>query len=151
MSWLSARQAIRDRFLAAWAGATRVVLENEPFDPSEAPLDDSYSPVPWVYLEILENGSETAGFGQKGANTIRYHGLVLIHVFVPLDTGADYAMQLAEQGSNVFLNQAFSGVQMWTPTPPSPVFRNEQMGGRSADGNWWHCYTSVPFQYDFQG
>ena len=150
MSWFAARTAIKDKFVTAWAARTPITFDNDSFDPTTS-VDANGNPEPWVYFEIMENGSEIAGFGQLGANTIRYHGLIFAHVFAPLNTGADAALQLAEVVSDLFRTVSFSGIQTWVPSPPSPVHRNEQFGTIAGSGNWWRCYTHIPFSYTFSG
>jgi hypothetical protein len=72
----------------------------------------------------------------------------MFHVFCPLNSGGDRAVQLAENASLIFGVQSFSGVQCWAPYPPSPPNASAELGNRAVNGSWWRTYASVPFQTD---
>jgi hypothetical protein len=141
MTWTDATEAVRTRFEAVWTETplTQVAWENEYFD-----IPD----VEWLYVEILGTNSSIVGYGGVGTNLIRRNGMVMIHVFVPLNSGGSRATELAEKASKVFGVKSFSGVQFWAPYPPSPPNASTELGNRAVNGSWWRSYSSVPFQFD---
>jgi hypothetical protein len=143
MSWVGAVAAIQQRFRDNWAltPLASVAFENEPFTVPEQE---------WVYFEVMGDRGRIAGYGSPGANLVRREGMVMIHVFVPQNSGGARAMQLAEAASLIFGLKAFSGIQFWAPFPPSPPSGDSEMGNRAVDGSWWRSYTAIPFQYDQQ-
>jgi hypothetical protein len=142
MTWVATVQAIQTKFRNEWnlTPLTHVAFENEPFD---VPNDEE-----WVYVEIMGGRGEIAGYGGMGSNLIRRDGIVMVHAFVPLNSGGNRALQLVENGAAIFQTASFSGIQFWALYPPSPPSGDSELGNRAVNGSWWRTYCSVPFQYD---
>lgn len=139
--------AIRARLEANWT-TTPIAFQNEPF---EEPTDpNSGNPLPWVFLEVLGNNSELRGTGTPGDNIWLYVGHILVHVFVPVNSGDALAQQYAVAIGEIFRAQGFyndgqgSIVRTWAPRTDG--------GGTDADnGNWWRVTMTVGFEFLFRG
>jgi hypothetical protein len=147
MSWLTITQAIQQRFRDNWTltPITSVAFENEQFD---VPVDGNGTVQEWLYIEILGGRGEIAGYGRPSATLIRRSGVIMFHAFTPLNSGGSRAIQLVESAASIFAVASFSGVQCWSPNPPSPPTGDTELGNRAVNGSWWRCYSSVSFQYD---
>src|SRR4051812_39057431 len=100
--------AIKSRFVSLWVnGAARktpIAFQNEtpndgatppnPISPWP-PQDSTGSPTPWVYFEVIGNGSEIRGVGLPGDNNWLYRGGIFIHVFAPQGYGVETSHALA--------------------------------------------------------
>lgn len=137
--------AIKALMVSGWGQTTPVAYQNEnAFDPG---LGES---APWVYFEILGNGSNLLTAGNPTTRYWLYTGVINVHVFVPLNKGVELAQQLAVQAGEVFRGQAFydngngPSVRTWSPRTD---------GGASADdvGQWFRVTTVIPFEYFHRG
>ena len=149
MAWTDAVAAIQQRFRDNWTltPLSSVAFENESFT---VPDVGNGGVAEWIYIEAMGDRGHIAGYGSPGANLVRREGMVMVHVFVPLNSGGARAVQLAEAASLIFGLKSFSGIQFWAPFPPSPPSGDSEMGNRAVDGSWWRSYAAVPFQYDQQ-
>jgi hypothetical protein len=145
-SYAGAVQAIRDRLVANWT-TTPIAFQNEPF---EQPIDpNSGNPAPWVFLEVIGNDSELRGAGTPGDHVWLYRGHVLVHVFVPVDSGASLAQQYAVSIGEIYRAAGFYGdddniVRTWAP-------RIDGGGSGDDEGNWYRVTMTCPFEFYHRG
>ena len=134
--------AMRARFESAWT-ATPVAFQNEPFDKPNPPS-------PWVYFEVLGNQSEIRGAGTPGDNIWLDEGHILIHVFVPVNSGDAQARAHAVAAGEIFRAAGFyndgQGSIVRTAAP-----RVDGGGTASDDGNWFRMTCVIPFEYYHRG
>ena len=96
---------------------------------------------PWVRLNIVQAGSDWAGFGDPGNNPERNFGQVTIQIFTESGEGEGAGLALADTARGVFRQwrDAASGVRVLVP----PYAR--QVG---IDGKWYQINVVAPFQFD---
>jgi hypothetical protein len=150
--------AMRDRFLTQWvdgSGARRtpVMLQNEPAKDEAGdviapwpPVDGSGRPIPWVYFEVIGNGSELRGAGLPGNQVWLYRGHIHVNVLVAEGFGIDVAQQLAVAAGEIFRAATFyrdgQGSKILTMSPETDG------GGNDADNGNQFCVTcTVPFEF----
>ncbi len=137
--------AIKQKMADNWT-TTPVVYPNDnaSYDPSTA------TQTPWVYFEVIGNGSELRGVGTPGNHVWRYTGIVAAHVFVPINSGDGIAQQYAVTIGEIFRAQGFYNdnagaiVRTWAP-------RTDGGDTRSDDGNWFGVTCRIPFEYLHHG
>jgi hypothetical protein len=142
--------ALRSAFAAAWT-ATPIAYPNTP--PPAAtwpPIDGNGAPLPWVYFEVVGNGSTLRSLGLPGALLWLYKGHVFVHVFVPSDYGTDAAEAYAAAAGEIFRAQTFyqdgSGAKVICYAPETDG------GQKDADnGNQWRITCTIPFEYYHHG
>jgi hypothetical protein len=139
--------AIRARLVANWT-TTPIAFQNENFDPPTDPNDGAS--LPWVFLEVLGNTSEVRTFGLPGSHEWLYLGHILVHVFVPVNSGVESAQQYASEIGEIFRAKEFcngdpgSAVRSWSPRTD---------GGETSDdeGNWFRVTMTCPFEFLYRG
>ena len=135
--------AIKQRMIDNWT-TTPIVFQNENlYDPS------SDATRPWVYFEVIGNGSSRRGPGMPGHVEYLYLGLIAAHVFVPVNSGAELAQQYAVSigeifRSKEFYNDAPNAVRTWTP-------QTDGGGSDADDANWWRVTVTVNFEFLYRG
>lgn len=142
-SYAGAVAAIRSRLEENWT-TTWIAFQNEGQDPPPDP--DTGAPVPWIFLEVLGNTSEIRTFGLPGSHEWLYEGHIVVHVFVPVNSGIELANQYASEVGEIFRAKEFynaepgSAVRSWAP-------RTE--GGETSDdeGNWFELTMTCPFEF----
>jgi hypothetical protein len=138
--------AIKQRMIDNWT-TTPIDFQNE--SPQQH-VDANGSPIPWVYCEIIGNGSSLRGAGTPGDHIWIYSGLIAAHVFVPVNTGTDLAQQYAVAIGEIFRAQGFYSddagriVRTWSP-------RTDGGGSDADDGNWFVVTCRIPFEYLHRG
>jgi hypothetical protein len=152
--------AIRDRFVAQWVDGgsprTLIAFQNEPLRDSDGkaikppPKNEKGSPLPFVYFEVIGNGSELRGAGTPGDNVWLYRGGIFVHVFVPEGAGVSDAYQLAIAAGEIFRAATFyengQGAKVVSMSPQIDG------GGSDADnGNLFRVTCFVPFEYFHRG
>jgi hypothetical protein len=143
--------AIKERMATNWT-TTPVQYQNDlppqqPWPPVDATTGIG---VPWVYFEVIGNGSELRGVGTPGDQVWTYRGLIAAHVFVPVGTGTDLAQQYAVAIGEIFRAKGFYSdgqgriVRTWSPSVEG--------GASDADqGNWFNVVCRIPFEYLHRG
>ena len=134
MTELDAARAICDRFVANWNLADgRFALDNEAFDPDEAPGD------PWLRLSVkhFARALETMGPPNRRWRAV---GSIFVQVFVPRDSGTTLAHQLAQKVRVIFEGREVSGVKCYQSS-------TRELG---IDGPWWVALVETAFDYDEQ-
>jgi len=146
--------AIKARFAEQWvsgaAPRTPVLLQNEnPGDPWP-PVDGDGNPAPFVYFEVIGNGSTERGQGTPGDKIWLYMGHIHANVLVPTGQGDTEAHELARLAGEIFRAQSFynSGegaiVRCGSPTTDG--------GEDDADeGNYYRVTMSCPFEFFYRG
>ncbi|MEM7444292.1 MAG: phage tail terminator-like protein [Pseudomonadota bacterium] len=130
MSYADARDAICGRFDARWAGRTPVAWPNHGFAvPSGAP---------WVRLTIVDGEARQASLGSPGANLHRHTGVIMVQVFVPIDSGTRTARELADEAAEIFRHQRFDAIRCDVPSV-------REIG---PDDVWFQVNMSCPFRRD---
>jgi len=144
-SYAGAVAAIQQRLRDNWT-ATPIAFQNgaEP-----GTTDVNGNPVPWVYCEVLNTGSEIRGIGTPGDHVWLYFGLIHLHVFVPVGSGDALAQTYAVQLGEIFRAAGFysdgTGNIVRTISPQTD-------GGDTAsdDGLWWRVTCTVPFEFYYR-
>jgi hypothetical protein len=104
----------------------------------------AYKPIPgtaFVYYEILSNLAFFASIGNPGGNYHRNVGQILLHVFVPVNSGDGLALTYARQLGTVFKGKYLDNIN----------FGAASIGaGETADdkGNFWRRTVSIDFRFD---
>lgn len=152
--------AIRSRFVEQWKigdqPRTLITFPNEAAkdafgNPIKVPpKDGDGSPLPWVYLEVIGNGSELRGAGLPGDNIWLYRGGIFIHVFVAEGYGDEEAQSLAVAAGEIFRAQTlYSDGEGRKVVCMSP---STQGGDSAADqGNVFRVTCFIPFEYFHRG
>lgn len=143
--------AIRERLVANWT-TTPIAFQNETFDPPTEP--NSGAPSPWVFLEVIGNTSALNAVGAGSTQEWLYLGHILVHVFVPVNSGIAIAQQYAAT-----IAEIFRAVQFYDATAGHAVRtgyggegpRTDGGGTDADDGNWFRVTMMCPFEYYFRG
>jgi hypothetical protein len=142
--------AIKAQFVAGWT-QTPISYQNEtPPQQPWPPVDGNGQSTPWVYFEVIGNGSEIRGAGRVGDNIWLYRGGIFIHVFIPENNGVETAQSLAVAAGEIFRAQTFyndgQGAKVVCMSPQTDG------GASDADnGNWFRMTCYVPFEYFHRG
>lgn len=123
---------IRTRFrdLVATPEALPTAHENAPFTEPDSS--------PWALLTILPGESDIAELGP--IKTYRTPGVVMVRIFVPLESGDSEARRLADVVVTNFRSVRDRGV----------LFRTPRAGSGEAQGPWWTVNVEVPFLADLR-
>jgi hypothetical protein len=144
--------AIKARMVENWT-TTPISFQNEPPPQQPWPPVDANDPtrlVPWVYFEVVGNGSDLRGFGTPGNQTWLYIGLIAAHVFVPVGWGVDLAHQYAVTIGEIFRAKGFYndglGAIVRTRSPRTD-------GGESDadEGGQFVVTCRIPFEFYYRG
>lgn len=154
--------AIKARFLTYWVnGAVRktpIAFQNEtPNDGAVPPValpwppnDASGNPTPWVYFEVIGNGSEQRGVGLPGDNIWLYRGGIFIHVIAPKGYGVETSHALVVAAGEIFRAKTFYNDGLGAKV----VCGSPQTDGGASDadnGNWFRLTCFIPFEYFHRG
>lgn len=135
MSVETRNKAIYDFFKAGWATETRtepIAYPNMPHSPPEN--------TPWVRINILETSSENPKIGRDWKRTL---GIVIVQVFVPLNTGDSVKSGICDAVLKILENKKtgqYIEFQRGTVTDD----------GTDRDGAWWQARVIIPFRYEEQ-
>ena len=149
--------AIRARFEDNWSSGgialTPIAFLNEA-PPSRQ--DASGNAAPWVFFEIVHNGSYLIGSGTPGQQTIVYDGLIKAHVFVPINTGVDDGLAKAVAIGELFRNKVFfdavtPGCYVRSGFDKNGQPRVDEGDAASDDGQWFRVTATIPFEYWHRG
>jgi hypothetical protein len=138
--------AMRARFVAAWAAATKVQFQNE--DPPVTPWPPEPA-APWVYFEVIQTASVERGVGLPGSKIWLTTGNIFVHVFAPLNYALPDHLALADQAGEIFRAATFYvdntvGAKVVSGAP------SVGGGASNADnGNWFGVTVSIPFEFYF--
>jgi hypothetical protein len=158
--YAGAIDAIRARFVDQWkidgAARTLITFPNEPAVDGQGnpikmpPKGPDGAPVPWVYFEVIGNGSDLRGAGSPGDHIWLYRGGIFIHVFVPEGSGTDDLNALAIAAGEIFrATTLYADGQGRKVVCMSPSIRG---GGSDADrGNVFGVTCFIPFEYFHRG
>jgi hypothetical protein len=148
--------AIRTRFEANWLSGesliTPIAFVNDTQGRGMPAQDAAGNPVPWVFFEIVHNGSYIVGSGTPGQQTVVYDGVIKGHVFVQVGTGVADGLAKAVAIGEIFRNKVFYD----TVTPGCYVRSGFEKNGQpridegdatSEDGQWFAVTATIPFQY----
>lgn len=150
--------AIRARFEAQWAVddvlRTPVAFVNEAAEPAVDP--DNGNPIPWVFFEVLHDGSVVVGSGTPGNKTIVYDGTIKGHVFVPINKGVADGLAYAVAIGEIFRNQLFyndvtEGCYVRSGFDMQGQPRIDEGDASSDDGQWFAITATIPFEYWHRG
>lgn len=144
-----AKAAIRQRLIENWT-LTPITFQNEAPPSSWPPMADGDF-APWVHLEVTNTGSAMHGAGKPGSQVWVYDGLILVHVFVPINSGEALADQHAVTIGEFFRAKVF--YQNVTPGCYVRTWAPRVDGGGTADhdGNWYRVTMTCPFEYWHRG
>lgn len=138
MGYKSEFAALATAFKAGWvltggAARTPVAWPNVDFNPAS-------SMAAWVRFNVVNGEAGLASIGVPGGNTRRHVGMIVVQVFVPLNTGAHIAREHADKVLDIFKNYALSGIRC---RPGYAV----DVGTSEADG-WHQMNVTIPFTRD---
>ncbi len=127
-----AREAVYLRFTSTFTGVTadRVALDNEDF-PEPAKGN-------WVRLVVRSLAREQETLGAPGNRKFRPEALVLVQVYVPVDSGTDVADALAKEAADIFEGVSFSGLD----------FQGAVVRETGPTGRWFQFIMEAPFKYE---
>lgn len=142
--------ALKAAFIAGWSAQTPIAYQNETPNVAGVAIDPWPPTTPWVYFEVLGNGSEIRGAGLAGDNIWLYRGHVFIHVFTPEGYGVETGQSLAVAAGEIFRAKTFyndgQGSKVLCMSPATDG------GASDADnGNWFRVTCSIPFEYFHRG
>ncbi len=145
--------AIRQRFEDNWQSGgsliTPVDYVNEPGAPA---VDGSGSPLPWVYFEIIHNGSYIVASGTPGQQTVVYEGFIKGHCFNPIYTGVADGLAKAVAIGEIFRNRVFydtvtAGSYVRSGYAKNGQPRIDEGDASSDDGQWFAVTATIPFEF----
>lgn len=140
MSYSSIHNAIRKNLEALWTdNAIESRFDNnlkDPPDPDPTERDDEK--VGWVRNSIRIPASEQASIGAV-KNRWRRFGIVIVQVFVPMNTGDARALQIVDLFVEKFEGKDIDGITFREATPSKVV---------PSDGPWYQVNTSCSFFVD---
>ena len=145
--------AIQARLTANWT-TTKVGFQNDkPPSTPWPPVDGNGDPEPWVYFEVIGNGSALRGAGLPGSQEWLYEGHLLAHVYVPVQTGIAVAHQHAVAIGEIFR------VKQFYETAPATCVRTGYGDGPWTDGGemnpehgtYFRVTMTCPFQFYYRG
>lgn len=149
--------AIRQRFEENWKIGdvliTPVRFVNESGEPA---VDGDGNLIPWVFFEIIHNGSRIIGSGTPGQQTIVYDALIKGHVFVEINTGIDDGLAKAVAIGEMFRNRLFydtvtAGCYVRSGFEKDGQPRIDEGDASSDDGQWFAVTATIPVQYWHRG
>lgn len=159
-SYAGAVAAIKAQLAAGWIDVsgnpkTLIVYVNKQPEPPFPPVDPATgNPAPFLICEVIGTRSDGFSFGSPGNRFFRYDGLIILHVLVPIDEGADRAEQLAIVAGDLFRTAIFyqdangSYVRTVAPNPPDGGLGRKLMYLEGVDeGSSFGVTVTVPFQY----
>lgn len=153
-NYAGACAAIRQRFEDNWKTDgvldTPVDFVNESGAPAVDPATSN--PIPWVFFEIVHNGSYIIGSGTLGQQTIVYDGFIKGHVYTPINSGLDdglaKAVAIGEMFRNkVFYNDVTAGCYVRSGYAKDGQPRIEDGDVTADDGQWFTTTATIPFEY----
>jgi len=132
MSWETTHNAVNSRFKTQVADTQSVatIYDNFPGDP---PVDTI-----WVRWSVRQAVASQVSFSGASSGRFRHPGLAIAQIFVPVDSGTQDGIQLAD-----IIKAAFRAVTVASVTYQTPYFT--QVG--VTDG-WWQMNVSCPFYFD---
>lgn len=145
-----AMAAIEERLASNWT-TTRIAYPNKIPDQPWPPVDPATGAnAPWVLVEVANTSSAPRAAGQPGNQFWLYHGLIAVHVYVPVNDGLATARQYATAIGEIFRNATFyddtPGYQVSTVAP-----RLDGGGPGDDDGVWYRVSVTIPFDYYHRG
>lgn len=126
MSYLSEKTTIESYFADNWNKA-KIVYENDIVD-----IKDSE----WVRLSILNGKAQQVTLGCTNYDR-RNYGVLVLQVFVKINTGSGRALELADSIADLFENKRVSNIQFKMPQV-SKVPMDE-------DSYWYQVNVSIDF------
>jgi hypothetical protein len=124
-----AKQAINDRFIAQWAGATPFTFDNEEYVPQIG--------FKWVRVTVRHIGGNQSTLGKETNRKFERRGLIFVSVFIPAENGTSEADLLAKAAQDIFEGTRFNGVIVNDSTI-------REVG--SSDG-WYQVIMEANFNY----
>lgn len=139
MSAKDQREAIGTLFVSGWGSVPpnpRLVTPNEPKEPTEGE---------WARLTILDSDSFPVEIGRSNVQR-RSIGNVIVNVFVPLGTGDNRALALADKAAKVFTDSPRIACGVSADLRfRDPVIRPQ---GKDSTGNFYQVNVTVPYWRD---
>lgn len=139
-------QKMIDEWKTGGEPTTPIVFRNKEneYDPS------TNTQQPWVYFDVIGNGSSLRGVGSPGDHIWIYNGLIAAHVYVPVNNGTEIAQAHAVAIGEIFRAKGFyndgQGRIVRTGSP-----RTDGGEEGSEDGNWYVVTCRIPFEYLHRG
>lgn len=131
--WQEVQEALYQRFVDQWGGATPYTFENETFDPPDGA---------WVRVSVkrLPGGQETlGGVGNRKMNRV---GVVIIQLFVPPGDGIKVLSDYAEAAAAIYENERIATHDIrFAAVEPGD-------SGEVEDGRWWGLPVRGRFDYE---
>lgn len=150
--------AIKARLVTQWVDGsnnplTLIVYVNKQPEPPFPPIDPKTgNTAPVLVCEVSGTSSDIHTFGNAGNRFFLYDGLIVLHVLVAIDEGADRAQALATQAGDIFRAATFyqdvngSYIRTIAPNPPDGG-SSANLEGVDVGASLFRVTVSVPFQY----
>lgn len=135
MSWDTAHNTINSRFKTQVADAQSVTTFYDNF-PSDPPTGTT-----WVRWNVRPGIALQTAFAGANSGRHRHPGLAIAQIFVPLESGTQASVQLADVIKAAFRAVTVAGVVFQTPYIT--------MVGKSE--GWWQTNVNCPFYFDEVG
>lgn len=149
-TYAGAKAALLAYFTSGWASTTPIRSRNDTTPATWPPMSGSEL-APWVYFEILGNGSRIAGQGAPGNSLWHYDRLIAVHCYVPAGSGDAAATALAQQAGELFRAKVLYDTE--TPGCYVRTFAPSVDEGDRGDseGNWYRVSMTCEFEYWHRG
>ena len=147
------RAAIYHRFTDSFGGfpretndSSRVTFDNVKFQPPEN--------LPWIRLAVRHQFKNQTTLGDTGNRKFSSAGLLLMQVFVPVETNTEEADRLALEAANLFDAKSVPAHDQYdVPEPMRILLGNIEFEAASSnesgvDGKWWGVLVEAPFSYE---
>jgi hypothetical protein len=155
--YVGAVAAIKARLVAQWVDGsgsplTAIAYANHRPEPPFPPIDPKTGNIaPFLICEVAGANSDVHTFGAAGNRFFIYQGLILLHVLVTINEGADRALTLAVKAGEIFRAATFyedaNGSYVRTVAPNPPDGGASDVEGMDVGQSLFRVTMSVPFQY----
>ena len=129
MPFESMTRSIETRFAANYS-ATPIAYANVPFEPP--------SNSPWVRLTVNYGDGLAGSLGWPNNVLRRDNGLIVIQVFVPVETGSQAAMALIDQIYPIYEHTLFDDI----------VPATASVSATGVSDGWQQFNVTIPFRRD---
>lgn len=132
MSFATARRDIEKRLSANWA-TTPIAFDNAPYTPRDGQA--------WIRCQIFEEDTRRLNIGGPGHH--RVVGLIILSIFVPVNTGTQTSRTYADSLAEIFRDQQFNGILCREAVPA--VIGEVNLKG--SETGWYQYDINVRFQW----
>ena len=126
--------------------SSRVTFDNVKFQPPE---DQS-----WIRLAVRHQVRNQTTLGGNGNRNFRSVGLLMMQVFVPVETNTEEADRLALEAADLFDAKSVPAHDQYDVAEPLRIllgnveFEAASSNEGGVDGKWWGVLVEAPFSYE---